>query len=217
MKLLKSLGTFGPYEVNKVIWEDGDKGDEGIHGLGALIINEPVLDIRRFEYKKEFKIPRNGICMTNQMVASCAINMIAERKPQSEILHTGRHREKDFYIHEIIGTLRSTPEYNIILTRTAFLDQKNVKYDIRPWSKDFSKFDFGIMLPDEDFNSFQDMLLTYMDDEKIEIPLYLQNLQKFAKGDVEVLLRTILIAMDKAYIAVDEKKFMDLKQKLNNL
>ena len=217
MKLLKSLGTFGPYEVNKVIWEDGDKGDEGTYGLGVLIFNKPVLDIRRFEYKKGIKIPRNGICMTNQMVASCAINMIAERKTPKDIQYCGRHREKDFFIHEIIGTLRCTPEYSIILSRTAFLDKDNVKYDIRPWNKDYTKFDFGIMLPDEEFTLFQDMILEYIEEEGIEPPFYEQNIQKLARGDIDALLRSLLIAMDKAYIAVDNVKFEEFKQKLNNI
>ena len=205
MKVIQKFPGFGPYLVNKMVWDREDYEP----GMGQILFEREILDIRRYEERGGKLIPRNGISFDKSMIVTCAIIMSLPERKIDEPIHAGSYDQKPFFVYDVLGTISEGLSDKIRLTKTAFISPENIKYDIRPWNDDYTKCNYGLMLPQNQYGAFQDTILEYIRSEGLVIPRYDARLIGSTK---EELLNTLLIMMDKTYVLADQDALKNYKE-----
>lgn len=169
MELIKEYGNIGKYTAREVIWTK----EEARALAGAAFPGRQVLDIRYYENGK----PMQGVAFTDDMltVMMLLISRLQAKEPDPEQHIKGIYKNIPFEIFDVYGTLLEGHQSNIVFTRTCF-GENGIKYDIRPWKKDYSGFMLGLSLTDEEFNiPFIDTLMDADTDRKLTYPKMLSQ------------------------------------------
>ena len=122
MQIIKHLSKAGRYDINIISWKKTDWKQ----GLGVLIPDIPVVDIRIFEDGQ----PRSGICLTDDMVVAILLHAVKKEAHTEKPILSGRFGKKDFFIYEEIGTICWNARKKLLLTRSSFKVSDQIQYDL---------------------------------------------------------------------------------------
>ncbi|MEY8369790.1 hypothetical protein AALA24_13640 [Anaerovoracaceae bacterium 42-11] len=190
MQIIKHLSKAGRYDINIISWEKTDWKQ----GLGVLIYDVPVVDIREFRDGQ----PGTGICLTDDMVVAMLLHTVKKKEDHTkEPIISGTFGEKDFFIYEKIGTICRKSNKSLLLTKSSFKVSDQVQYDLRYWNEDITRFTHGISLSEEEYVEVCLQLCSYVDGESIFIP------QMKLKGEAHTyddLINELLLMLDRAYL-----------------
>lgn len=165
MEIIKDHGCVGKYQVKTLIWD----AEDAKKVPGVLFPNRQVLDIRHYEEG----IPKQGISLSADMLTALLViisRMKEGKNEEKEIAKKGVHRNIEYTIFDIYGTLYEARGFNIVFSTTKF-GENETKYDIRPWKKDLSEFSLGVSLsPEEFFGKFVEILISAVKDFNLKYP-----------------------------------------------
>jgi len=185
--------------VNIVTWEEKEKIK------GPVIYNEPVVDVRIWREGT----PMTGVSLTDGMIFALLINACLETGDVSGVRLKGNFSGIDFYIYDQIASLK---RYNdgskLMLTRTSFRNEDQVRYDIRRWDADYTQFSYGAALSEEEFNSLLLILTEYIDKKGLKIPSMLPDSRIY---DFYELVTAMCINLDEAYLLADKTVMQQIK------